>query len=149
MDITQTEQLTLCATYVDVVDNLAIVRENFLQFVPIYDMTGRGIAEVILKSLENLEINVSKMVGQGYDGAAAMSGEFNGVQAAIKEKYPAAVYVHCASHSLNLALCHACDIQAIRNCVGTIKCVTKFIKSSAQHTKTLLRQTYRKKSLGR
>ncbi|KAG8176180.1 hypothetical protein JTE90_019630 [Oedothorax gibbosus] len=66
-----------------------------------------------------------------------MSGDFNGVQAAIKEKYPAAVYVHCASHSLNLGLCHACNIQALRNCVGTIKCVTKFIKSSAQRTKSL------------
>ena len=26
--------------------------------------------------------------GQGYDGAAAMSGEFRGAQAVIKEEYP-------------------------------------------------------------
>lgn len=34
-----------------------------------------------------------------------MSGAFNGVQAIIREKYQHALYLDCASHSLNLAIC--------------------------------------------
>ena len=48
--------------------------------------------------LERMHIDCSYLVGQGYDGAAAMSGIYNGVQAVIKEKYPLATYVHCGSH---------------------------------------------------
>lgn len=44
------------------------------------------------------------LFGQGFDGASNMSGKFNGVQAIIREQYPQAIYVHCAAHSLNLAV---------------------------------------------
>lgn len=60
------------------------------------------------------------MRGQGYDGAAAMSGKFNGVQAHIQAIYPKALYVHCAAHSLNLAVSNSCDLPSVRNCLGTI-----------------------------
>ncbi|GBO39560.1 hypothetical protein AVEN_21457-1 [Araneus ventricosus] len=61
-----------------------------------------------------------------------MSGCFNGVQAVIKETNLAALYVHCSSHSLNLALMHASNVPAIRNCLGTVKSVIKFLKKSAK-----------------
>jgi hypothetical protein len=66
-----------------------------------------------------------------------MSGRFKGVQSVIREKYPAALYVHCSSHSLNLAICHASHVQHIRNCFGTIKSVTAFINISAKRTHIL------------
>ena len=46
------------------------------------------------------------MHGQGCDGASAMSRQFNGVQACIREKNPLAVYTHCASHVLNPVVSH-------------------------------------------
>lgn len=46
----------------------------------------------------------------GYDGAAAMSGQFSGVQAEIKRTHPKAVYFHCASHCLNLTLSKASKV---------------------------------------
>lgn len=58
-----------------------------------------------------MKINLELLCGQGYDGAAAMSGHLNGVQAKIREEYPRALYVHCSPHSLNLALSHTCKIQ--------------------------------------
>lgn len=33
-----------------------------------------------------------------------MRGEFNGVQALMREKIPHAIYVHCYAHKLNLVL---------------------------------------------
>lgn len=61
------------------------------------------------------------MCGQGYDGASSMAGRISGVQAKIRELYPAAIYVHCASHSLNLAVSKSCEIVDVRNTLGIIE----------------------------
>ena len=70
------------------------------------------------------------LVEQGYDGAAAMKGSFKGVQAVIRRKYPTALYVHCCSHSLNLALGHACEVHHIRQCIGLVKKVGNYFRSA-------------------
>lgn len=61
------------------------------------------------------------MCGQGYDGAANMSGKVKGVQTEIRKLYPRAIYVHCAAHSLNLAVSSSCELQSIRNCMGLVE----------------------------
>lgn len=50
-----------------------------------------------------------------------MSGHIKGVQTIIRAKYPNALYVHCVSHTLNLAVSSACNIQPIRNCLGIVQ----------------------------
>lgn len=77
------------------------------------------------------------LIGQGYDGAAAMGGHLNGVRTAIQEQYPMALYVHCSAHSLNLALSKACTVPVIRNSLGTVNEIIKFFKSSAQRLELL------------
>jgi hypothetical protein len=49
-----------------------------------------------------------------------MKGHLGGCAAVISKDYPA-LYVHCASHSLNLVLSDACKFDAIRNTIGTMK----------------------------
>jgi len=66
-------------------------------------------------------INCDFLYGQGYDGASNMSVQFQGVQAQIRSKYPKALYVHCAAHSLNLAVSTASNIKPVRNCLGIIE----------------------------
>jgi hypothetical protein len=53
-----------------------------------------------------LGLNLEMLVGQGYDGAAVMSGQFRGVRTIISEKYPKAQFIYCAAHTLNLVLSH-------------------------------------------
>lgn len=117
-DISGIEQVSLCARYVEL--NTLTLTEEFLQFVPISDMTGEGIANSILKSLQQFGIDMKYLRGQGYDGAAAMSGKYNGVQAHIKKIYPQALYVHCSAHILNLVVSKSCRVSEIRDCLGTI-----------------------------
>ncbi|XP_022175167.1 zinc finger MYM-type protein 1-like, partial [Myzus persicae] len=140
-DISRIEQLTLCIRYIDSVETTNtinyVLREDFLQFVPVHSTTGQNLASVIINSLQALGINDKYMVGQGYDGAASMSGNLKGVQTIIRESHPAALYVHCSAHSLNLALAHSCNVQYVRNCIGTIKSIGNFIKSSAMRTNIL------------
>ncbi|KAE9525840.1 hypothetical protein AGLY_014066 [Aphis glycines] len=115
-DISSIEQFALCIRYIESTDvNDFKIVEHFLKFVPVESTSGQNLADVLLTTLNSCGNNINYLRGQGYDGAAAMSGKFKGVQARIIEKYPTALYVHSVSHSLNLALSNAVDIVPIRN----------------------------------
>jgi len=95
-DVSNTEQLSLCLRYVDVGETPGshhVVKEQFITFIPTRDTTGKTIAKVVVKQLYDMGLyhgtqskTLCTMVGQGYDGAANMSGHIRGVQARIKEK---------------------------------------------------------------
>lgn len=59
--------------------------------------------------------------------------KFNGAQTHIRTTFPKAIYVHCAAHSLNLAVSTACNIQPIRNCLGIIKKLYIFFNTPKRH----------------
>lgn len=83
---------------------------------------------------------LNKVYYLGYDGARNMSGQYNGCAAKVRESCPEAVYVHCASHSLNLAITHACDVAPIRNCIATIKETVNYFRLSNKAGLTLKEQ---------
>ena len=89
-DISCQEQLSLCARFVG--DDFS-VEEYFFKFVPVTDLSGKELASTVLKNLLQIGIDVSKMRGQGYDGAAAMSGRLNDAQVHTREVIPTAFYV--------------------------------------------------------
>ncbi|XP_008178902.1 52 kDa repressor of the inhibitor of the protein kinase-like [Acyrthosiphon pisum] len=76
--------------------------ESFLKFVPVDDVSGQSLANHIITELKGLNIEIKNLRGQGYDGAASMSGKLNGVAALIRKEYPSALYIHCSAHNLNL-----------------------------------------------
>lgn len=114
-DIAGIEQVSICVRYIDL--KTLELHEDFLQFVPTTDASGKGLSRLILDNLKTFGIYTR---GQGYDGAAAMAGRYNGVQAYVKKEHPLAVYVHCSAHSLNLAVSVSCNVSQIRNCMGTV-----------------------------
>lgn len=143
-DIQGIEQFSLCVRYVhkNVINSEFTICEDFLMFVPIHDLTGRALAKTMLESLQQMGLDLRYMRGQGYDGAAAMSGRFNGCQAVVQEQYPTALYVHCANHSLNLALTHSCTVPQIRNCLGTVKEIITFFRCSAKRETVLKKKIH-------
>ena len=52
--------------------------------------------------------------------------------AIIWQKSPKAVYFHCASHRLNLAIVSACSISAIKNVESYIGEIARFFDYSAK-----------------
>ena len=72
-------------------------------------LLGEAVALEIMKVLEDLGIPLAHCVGQAYDGAANMSGKNAGAAAVILKENPRAVYTHCKSHQLNLALMKSCS----------------------------------------
>jgi len=80
-EISNVEQMSLCLRYIDIINN--VIREDFLEYIPVYDMTGRGLALTIITRLKEIGINLNYKIGQGYDGAASMNGHLNGAQTVI------------------------------------------------------------------
>ncbi|KAL4113754.1 hypothetical protein QTP88_017327 [Uroleucon formosanum] len=124
-DISGIEQSSLCARYF----NNGQINEDFLLFVPVTDVTCKALASTLLTSLDLIGIDYNYMIGQGYDGAAAMSDVFHGTHVYVQEKCSLAIYVHCASHSLNLAISDACNVTSIRNCLGSVESIYNFFNS--------------------
>uniref|UniRef100_A0A915LCB8 DUF4371 domain-containing protein n=1 Tax=Meloidogyne javanica TaxID=6303 RepID=A0A915LCB8_MELJA len=115
------EFLSMCIRYIDPFS--FEIKEDFVGFVQIYDLSGEGIARNILKFLNNLEIDQRYLIAQGYDGAAAMGGNFRGAQKFIKDEISklggtVPEYYHCASHRLNLAVSSAAGTPQIERALA-------------------------------
>ena len=66
------------------VDKDGEIREEFLGFLHCeLGLTGKALAETILTEIGNLTLDINNCRGQGYDGAASVSGHINGVSAHI------------------------------------------------------------------
>ncbi|XP_039969053.1 zinc finger MYM-type protein 1-like, partial [Bactrocera tryoni] len=131
-DVSGIEQFSICIRYVDRFENEEKLREDFLCFVPVEDTTGSGLANVLIDKLKELKLSFAHIRGQGYDGARSMSGHVKGCASVIQNLYPAALYVHCANHSLNLAIATTCKIPAIRNCIGSMKETVNLFRMSTK-----------------
>ena len=124
-DVSNTEQLSLVLRFVD--ENNEI-REEFVDFLPRTNGTsGQALADMILERVRGYQLDPVFIRGQGYDGAGNMSGKFRGCAALISQSCPKAVYVHCYSHVLNLCIAKACDLQVVRNVIGTLNQVCLFL----------------------
>lgn len=72
-----------------------------------YKVTGQSAGDMSSQMLDiilNLDLDIKKCRGQGYDGASTMSGAYSGVQTRIKQIEKTATFVHCAAHNLNFGL---------------------------------------------
>jgi Domain of unknown function (DUF4371) len=79
-DVSKKEQMTLVIRYVTRVGNVV---EHFLGVVHIEDTSTQLLKETIIFLLDKNKLNLSRVRGQGYDGASNMRGEFNGFKSLI------------------------------------------------------------------
>lgn len=135
-DISKSDQLTVCLRYVTLnKEGQYVLRENILSFFVVTTKTGAALAESILKVLRDEGVVVGNMRSQGYDGCSSMRGIYKGVQAEPKKIVPQALYFHCASHCLNLALAHSVENTKIKLAIGTIASTCAFLSGSSQRVK--------------
>lgn len=129
-DCASIEQMALCVRFYDV-DN-QYIREDFIGFAECKSTTGEALTDGFLDNLTKKGVIIEKMRGQGYDGAANMSGKYRGVQARVKERVPEATYTHCKAHNLNLCIIHACKEPLVRNVMDTIQAIAFAFDYSAK-----------------
>lgn len=117
-DAATMEQMAICVRYYDT--NTSKVREDFLGFSHAKATTGEVLADAYLDKLREYNVDITQMRGQGYDGAANMTGYYHGVQARVLRIIPEAIYTHCEAHNLNLSIVHASKEVLVRNMFDTV-----------------------------
>ena len=84
-DSSNKEQMPLVLRYLGA-DTQEIV-EDFVAFVKCeHGITGRAIADYIINVVESLNLSLSDVRGQCYDGASNMSGKHRGAAALIQQE---------------------------------------------------------------
>ncbi|KAJ0981332.1 hypothetical protein J5N97_009587 [Dioscorea zingiberensis] len=100
-DISNKEQMALVLRYMN---NKGSIVERFLAIVHVSDTTVLSLKEAIESIFSKHGLSVSRLRGQGYDGASNMRGEFNGLKSVILKENEFAFYIHCFAHQLQLTL---------------------------------------------
>ena len=78
--------------------------ERLLFLVKAESATVEGVFNLLKANLNRLSIDIQNCIGDSFDGAANMSGQYRGVQARISEVVDNHVHVWCYAHTLNLVL---------------------------------------------
>jgi hypothetical protein len=102
-DTSVMDQLCICIRYVL---NGKII-ERMIALVESTSGTGEALYNIVKKELDTLNIPLTKLIGESFDGAANMSGSYNGLQAHLKTVAPESIYTHCHAHVLNLIVTDA------------------------------------------
>ncbi|KAL7154812.1 hypothetical protein ABFS83_03G028300 [Erythranthe nasuta] len=100
-DISMKEQMALLIRYVD---KCGSVIERFLGVEHVTDTSALTLKANIDNVFSRYGLSISKLRGQGYDGASNMRGQFNGLKTLIFNENPSAYYIHCFARQLQLAL---------------------------------------------
>ena len=135
-DVSNKEILSLNVRYWD--NESCLVREDLLGFFECDSgIRGRDLAEKITTTLRSFNLDLSYLRGQAYDGAGNMAGSVNGAAAIISRDYPLALYRHCASHCLNLAVVKPLQLTSIRNMINIIFQIYQFFDSHPKRQQAL------------
>ena len=79
------------------------VKERPFAVKKVTDSSGAGLFELLQSTFVDNGIKMENIVGESFDGAANMCGDYNNVQKHLKEVAPNSVYIWCYAHVLNLA----------------------------------------------
>ena len=78
---------------------------------------------------------MENIVGESFDGAANMRGEYNGVQKHLKEVAPNSVYIWCYAHVLNLAATDLSEnIVQVKKLIGLLQTTVNFFSESSKRS---------------
>lgn len=91
--------------------------ESLLNLIDVADCTVVGLVTSIDEIFCEHGLLIASLHGQGYDGCATTAGRYNGVQNLIKKQKPAAYFVLCYAHRLNLVIADTCKRNVI-TCIG-------------------------------
>ena len=99
-DISNIEQMSFGVRYVK--DYKAC--ECFIGLHELENTKAEHLVDTMKRILTACNFDFSKIRGQCYDGASAMSGAKSGVKTRILSENPKALFIHCYNHALNLAV---------------------------------------------
>jgi hypothetical protein len=113
--------MMLCSSFsgsntrgVTYVNNEGKAVEWLLALKHVKDTTLDALKQALFGLLNKYNISITRLRGQGYDGASNMRCEFNGIQTRILDGNPYALYIHCFPHQLQLV------VVSIASCCSSV-----------------------------
>ena len=80
------------------------VLERLLGVEHVVDTTSLSLKTSLDALFKKHNLSMSRLRGQGYDGASNMHGELNGLKKLVLDDNPHAFYVHCFAQQLQLVV---------------------------------------------
>ena len=126
-DVTTIEELTIGCRWVE----SSVPEEHFIEILPLKKANAESIYSALVEYCREKNIQLGRLIGMGFDGAATFSGDKTGVQKRLKELSPHALFVHCHCHVLQLASVQAANaIPGIKHVYTTLMMLWKFFHYS-------------------
>ena len=127
-DLATKEQFSICVRYAT---EELVVKEAFLGLYEVPGSTAAELYAALKDALVRTMYSTEKLRGHCFDGASNMSGKVTGVQKRLTEDQPRSIFVHCANHSLDLALVEeAKKIPQIADALNTVREVVGILKTT-------------------
>ena len=134
-------------TYVATIEEMSVFcrweedgvpEEHFLEIVHLKKADAENIYSALVECLKEKQLEVSRIIGMGFDGASTFSGKKTGVQTRIKKIAPHALFVHCHCHLLQLACVQAANsTNGIKHVYVTLTALWKFFHYSPKRVESL------------
>lgn len=114
-DVSVTKQLGVVIKYLNEERNEIV--STFLGLQQLTSANARSIVDALISLINDLKLDIRKLMGIGTDNASVMVGINNGVFQILKEEYnlPHLVLNRCVCHSIQLAVSHASQETIPRN----------------------------------
>ncbi len=133
-DVSTQEELSICCRWV--VDGHS--EEHFMTILHIRSLDAETLTGAITSYITSQGVDIKRLIGQGYDGAAPFSGKNTGVQRRIRTCSGHALYIHCSCHRLQLASIQAADsVPQIKKFFGMLLSLWKLFYYSPQKAEKL------------
>ena len=126
-DITTIEELSVVYRWAE--NGLPV--EHFIEIIPLKKADAQTIYATLVDCLKVKGVQISKLIGMGFDGAATFSRKHKGVQTLLKSNSPHSIFVHCHCHLLQLACVQAANsTPGIKHVYITLTTLCKFFQYS-------------------
>ncbi|XP_058902751.1 zinc finger MYM-type protein 1 isoform X2 [Kogia breviceps] len=114
-------QFSICVRYPQKTSKAILIKERFLGFIDVEEMTGTSLHRSIKTYLHQIGVDLDKIRGQAYNSTSNWRGKFNKIAAEFKKEEPRALYLHCYAHFLDLAVIRFCkEVKELRSALNTL-----------------------------
>ena len=126
------EQMSLVLCYVD---RKREIQEQFVTFIHCDSgILGKAFKDTLVHYVtKDLQLDITKCRGQCYDGAANMAGQYSCLSTRLQQINPLALYIHYASHRLDLCVSTTCRSQSVENMMSSVAKVGIFSDTTYAH----------------
>ncbi|KAG5887371.1 hypothetical protein JTB14_018383 [Gonioctena quinquepunctata] len=121
--------------------------DNFDESTTEPSLTGKILAQTVLKFMNKYGLNLNNYFGIGTDTCSVMLSEQKGAVSELLKYLPNSMKCPCHSHSLNLSISKSTSVQDIRNSVEIMKGVNTVFNASSKRNTTLKNSSEQLKKL--